>query len=87
MADALDVPYPKIILPAAPIKWLCSIVEFSCNILKIKPVLYRRSMDFFTKSVEFDITKAKKILGFKSQIDIQEGVSKTAAWYKKSGLL
>ena len=87
VADTLDVSYPKIILPAAPIKWLCSIIEFTCNILKIKPLLYRRSMDFFTKSVEFDVTKAQRILGFQSRIGIPEGVSKTAAWYKASGML
>ena len=87
VAEALDVPYPNIILPATPIKWMCSVVEFTCNILKIKPVLYRRSMDFFTKSVEFDVAKAEKILNFRTRVDLREGVSKTAAWYKTAGLI
>jgi len=87
VADELDVPYPKIILPAVPIKWMCSVIEFICGIIKVKPLMYRRSMDFFTKSVEFDVTKAQRLLGFESQIEIRDGVSQTAAWYKASGLL
>jgi len=87
VANQLEVPFPKIILPATPVKWLCSITEYICNLLNMKPLLYRRSMDFFTKSVEFDVTKAQNILGFQSQIDVREGVSKTAAWYKATGLL
>jgi nucleoside-diphosphate-sugar epimerase len=87
VADNLGVPAPKLILPAAPIQWLCSITEIVCNFIRIKPFLYRRSMDFFTKSVEFDVTKAFKVLGYESQIDVSEGVSKTAAWYQNMGMV
>ena len=87
VADNLKVPPPKIVIPATPIKWLCGITEYICNLLGMRPILYRRSMDFFIKSVEFDVTKAHEVLGFQSQIDVYEGVSKTAAWYKAAGLL
>jgi nucleoside-diphosphate-sugar epimerase len=55
--------------------------------MKAKPVLFRRSMDFFTKSVEFDVTKAKTYLGFESQVDVASGVAATVAWYRDNRLL
>ena len=87
VSQELGVSRPKIILPATPITLLCTATEVLCNMLGLKPPLFRRSMDFFTKSIEFDVSKARNILGFRSQINIPTGVAKTAAWYEKSGLL
>jgi nucleoside-diphosphate-sugar epimerase len=87
VAENLKVSPPKIVIPANPMKWLCIITEHLCNSLGMKPILYRRSMDFFTKSVEFDVNKANEALGFQSRVDVYEGVSKTAAWYREAGLL
>ena len=87
VAAELQVAAPRMILPATPMVWLCSITEVLCNWLKIKPVLYRRSMDFFTKSVEFEVTKAKEMLGFESQTDIETGVRYTAEWYRAQNFI
>jgi nucleoside-diphosphate-sugar epimerase len=87
VAEILNVPLPKIILPAFPITILCIMTEKLFNFVRVKPPIFRRSMDFFTKSVEFDVTKAKKILNFESQIDVKEGINKTVTWYKNYGLL
>ena len=87
VASELGVPEPKIRLPAMPITWLCSITEAVCGLFRIKPPLYRRSMDFFTRSVYFDVSKAERELGFHAGTDVKTGVAKTAAWYKQQGLL
>lgn len=87
VAGELGVPLPKIVIPATPITWLCAATEAVSNMLKIKPPLFRRSMDFFTKSVEFDVSKAERVLEFVSQVDVPTGVARTAAWYKTNGLL
>lgn len=87
VADELDVPPPRIRLPATPITWMCALTESICNLINIKPPLYRRSMDFFTKSVEFDVTHARTLLGFRSKVDVSTGVSRTAAWYRENGLI
>jgi nucleoside-diphosphate-sugar epimerase len=87
VASELGVPIPKIGLPATPITWLCSVTEAVCGFLHIKPPLYQRSMDFFTRSVYFDVSKAEKQLGFRAQVDVYTGVAKTAAWYRDQGLL
>lgn len=87
VARELGTTPPKIILPAAPIVLLCTITETLCNMLKVKPLLFRRSMDFFIKSVEFDVSKANEALGFKNETDVIAGVSKTADWYIQEGLI
>ncbi len=87
VARELGVKPPRIRLPALPITFICGATENLSNLLRIKPPLFRRSMDFFTRSVSFDVTKAAELLGFESVIDVPTGVGLTAAWYKKSGHL
>jgi dihydroflavonol-4-reductase len=87
VADNLGAKKPNIYLPAAPITLIFTIVEKSCRILGVKPPVFRRSMDFFTKSVSFDVSKAQKELGFKSEMELALGVSETADWYIQEGLI
>jgi nucleoside-diphosphate-sugar epimerase len=86
-AEELRVPPPRIVLPAAPVTWVCAATEIVCGPLRIKPPLFRRSMDFFTKSVEFDVSKARERLGFASEVAVPEGVRRTVAWYLERGLV
>ena len=44
-------------------------------------------MNFFTKSVVFDVSKAKEVLRFQSEFDVPTGVAKAIAWYRENGLL
>jgi nucleoside-diphosphate-sugar epimerase len=83
----LGVGAPRIRLPATPITLVCAITEYICNLIKIRPPIYRRSMDFFTKSVQFDVTQAQRLLAFRSKVDVPTGVSRTAAWYSENGFL
>ena len=87
VARELGVAPPKVWLPATPMQWLCATTEAICLLLNVKPPLFRRSMDFFTRSLEFDVTKAQTCLGFRSQTNIPTGVAKTVAWYKANGFL
>jgi len=87
VAKEIGVDFPKIRLPAAPITLVCAVTEMMCNAIGMKPPLFRRSMDFFTKSVQFDVNKAHKILGFKSEVGVPTGIANTAAWYKSNGWL
>jgi nucleoside-diphosphate-sugar epimerase len=86
-ARELNVAPPKIKLPATPVTWLCAGTEMVCQTIKMKPPLFRRSMDFFTKSVAFDVTKAQTELGFRSRTDVPTGVSKTVRWLREHQLL
>lgn len=77
----------KIHIPAKPFQFMGTICEKIFIPLGMNPPIYRRRIDFFTKSRIFDISKSKKMMGFKPKIDLKEGISRTANWYKESGLL
>ena len=86
-ARTLGVPPPGIMLPAFPLTLLFGIVETTFHAVRIKPPVFRRSMDFFTKSVAFNVEKAKDQLGFQSEIDVPTGVARTITWYRENGLV
>ncbi len=72
------------LIPVYIASWMC---EMICRPLRIEPPLFRRRLDFFTKDRAFDISKAKKDLGYSPEIALEEGLKRTAEWYKKEGLL
>jgi nucleoside-diphosphate-sugar epimerase len=76
----------KIHLPAKPFQLLGSLCENVCIPLRINPPIYRRRIDFFTKSRKFDISKAIRVLNFKPNITIKEGLIRTANWYNEQNL-
>ena len=81
VADELGVPEPKLVLPAWPITLAAAIIEKLFLLMNRKPPVFRRSMDFFTKSVEFSTDVARETLGFEGRIDVKTGVHLTASWY------
>lgn len=87
VAEALNVGVPKIVLPSTPVTLMCRWVEATCNLVRVKPPVFRRSMDFFTKSVAFEVSKAKEILGFTANTDLHDGVRQTATWYRENGMI
>ena len=87
IAKVLGVSLSKIYLPVFPVKVLSILCEKVCIPLRIEPPLYRRRVDFFTKSRAFDISKAKRELGYKPGFDLERGLKLTAEWYKEKGFL
>jgi len=77
----------KFYLPVMPFKILGTLMEKIFTPMGISPPIYRRRVDFFTKSRTFDISKAKEILDYRPKYSLQEGIRKTAEWYKKEGFL
>jgi nucleoside-diphosphate-sugar epimerase len=51
----------------------------------MEPPLYRRRVDFFTKSRAFDISRARAELGFNPTVGLREGIRRTLEWYRASG--
>jgi nucleoside-diphosphate-sugar epimerase len=87
IARELRVRPPKWHLPVWPF-WTAGLVcEMICIPLRLEPPLYRRRVDFYTKSRAFDISRARAELGYAPQIDLEEGIRRTAAWYRAEGLL
>ncbi len=87
IASALDVRPPWLRLPVWPF-WLAGAAcEAVCVPLRIDPPLYRRRVDFYTKSRAFDTTRARTELGYAPQIDLEDGVRRTIAWYRAHAML
>ena len=74
-------------VPAAPVRWAAALVEALCVPFGVEPPLHRRRVEFWTKSRAFSIEKARRLLGYAPQVDVEEGVARTAAWYKAAGWL
>lgn len=74
-------------IPAAPIQWAGDLCEAVCVPLGIEPPLHRRRVDFWTKSRAFSIDKARRLLGYAPKVDVEEGIARTAAWYREAGWL
>jgi len=87
IADELGAPGRIVHLPAAPVQVLATLCERMCEPFHIAPPIYRRRVDFFTKSRSFDIRRATTLLGYAPAVGIREGVRRTADWYRKKGLL
>ena len=87
VARELGVAPPRWHLPVWPF-WMAGLMcEMVCVPLRIEPPLYRRRVDFFTKSRAFDTTRAHTELGFVPKVDLVEGIHRTATWYIQEGLL
>ncbi len=87
IAEELQVGRPFIRVPVWPVYaagWLC---EMLCVPFGVEPPLHRRRVGFFTHNREFDISKAKRMIGYDPRISVPEGLRRTIAWYRAQGLL
>ena len=74
-------------LPAAPILGLGDLCERVCRPLGINPPIYRRRIEFFINNRAYDIGKAERRLGYRPAVSLDEGLARTAAWYREQGFL
>ena len=74
-------------IPAAPLRWAGALCEALCVPLGVEPPLHRRRVEFWTKSRAFSIEKARRLLGYAPRVDVEEGLARTADWYRRAGWL
>jgi dihydroflavonol-4-reductase len=72
-------------LPVWPFWVAGALCEAICGPLRIEPPLYRRRVDFFTKSRAFDISRARAEIGYAPQVGLTDGIGRTLQWYKREG--
>jgi nucleoside-diphosphate-sugar epimerase len=87
IAADLKVAPPGIHWPVWPFWTAGLLCEMVCVPLRIEPPLYRRRVDFYTKSRAFDITRARTELGYAPSVSLEEGIHRTSEWYRAQGLL
>ena len=63
---------------------LCEVI---CKPLRVAPPLFRRRVDWFRQVRAFSIEKARRELGYRPRVGIEDGLFKTAQWYKERDYL
>ena len=87
IADVLGVNVTVIHLPYWP-AWVAAVgTEIASGMLRIQPPLFRRRIDWFKQNRAFDISKAKRELGYQPSVDLRTGLSRTAEWYKAEHII
>ena len=86
-AAALGVEVKIPHFPVLPVIVIGHICEKVCKPFKITPPIFPRRVDWFRQNRAFSIDKAKRDLGYAPHIGIDEGLRRTAAWYREEGYL
>lgn len=86
-ARAVGAAPPKLRLPYGALHaaaWAC---ERLCVPLGLEPPLHVRRVRFFRNNRAFSIEKARRMLGFRPRVALEEGMRRTVDWYRSQGLL
>ncbi len=87
IAQLAGVRPPWLYLPVFPF-WLAGAAcEAICVPFGIEPPIYRRRVDFYTKSRAFDITRARTEIGYAPAVSLRDGIGRTLEWYRAHGWL
>ncbi|MDJ0955810.1 MAG: NAD(P)-dependent oxidoreductase [Arenicellales bacterium] len=73
--------------PFLPLSIAGHVMEKLCQPFKVTPPIFPRRVDWYRQNRAFDISKAKKDLGYKPQVGLDEGLRLTAEWYVAEGYL
>lgn len=87
VGEALNVPLKINYYPVMPVVIVGHIVEKVCRPFGITPPIFPRRVDWYRQNRAFDITRAKKELGYTPKIGLDEGLRRTGQWYKEMGYL
>ncbi len=78
ICQTFDLKYPSLKIPFFLGKAVALGVESAFSLTRLEPPFSRRTLEFFTTNNAFDISKAKKQLGFQPAYDFQEGLQDCA---------
>jgi nucleoside-diphosphate-sugar epimerase len=87
IAEALNVSIPKLKIPRFTAKLAGNFFEETSKILNFDPPLTKDRVLFLTENHVYDITKAKRDLGYNPSISFKEGVNLTIDWCKANNFL
>lgn len=87
VGESIGIKVRFIHLPFLPLYIAACLCEFICKPFRIPPPLFRRRVDWFRQNRAFKIDKAKKELNYKPLVGIEEGLKRTAKWYKDNSYI
>jgi 2-alkyl-3-oxoalkanoate reductase len=73
--------------PVWPVIVVGHICEKVCKPFRVTPPIFPRRVDWYRQNRAFKIDKARRDLGYAPKVGIDEGLRRTAEWYRKEGLL
>jgi nucleoside-diphosphate-sugar epimerase len=63
------------------------VTEFACKPFGINPPIFRGRVNWFRNNRAFSIDRARAELGYVPAVQLDEGLRRTAAWYRQEGFL
>ncbi len=84
---ALGVPVRIRHYPVLPVVVAGHICEAVCKPFGVTPPIFPRRVDWYRQNRAFDITRAKRELGYQPQVELDDGLRRTGTWYRQMGLL
>ncbi len=84
-ALGVDVKVPH--YPAWPVVAASHVVEKACRPFGITPPIFPRRVEWYRQNRAFKIDKARRELGYEPKVGIDEGLRRTADWYRQEGYL
>lgn len=87
VANAIDVEVKIPHYPLWPVVVAGHICEKICKPLRIAPPLFPRRVDWYRQNRAFKIDKAKRDLEYQPKVGLDEGLRRTAEWYRREGML
>jgi len=85
--EALNIDVKIKYYPIIPLIIVGHIFEKVCKPFRITPPIFPRRVDWYRQNRAFKIDKAKKDLGYKPKVGLDEGLKRTGQWYKEMGYI
>jgi nucleoside-diphosphate-sugar epimerase len=73
--------------PVLPLVVAGHFFETVCKPFRIPPPIFPRRVDWYRQNRAFAIGKAKRLLGYAPKVGLDEGLRRTAEWYRANGYL
>jgi nucleoside-diphosphate-sugar epimerase len=87
VAKAVGRNPPRGSIPLWPVILAAKACETICRPLRLEPPLHMRRLDFFMYDRGFTAARAAREIGFVPKVSLEEGLARTAAWYRSKGLI
>jgi nucleoside-diphosphate-sugar epimerase len=87
IARSLGVKPPRLRIPFMPVYLASVVCDRLCRSVGVSPPLYPRRVEFFELDRAFSIDKARDLLGYVPAYSLDEGLARTAGWYRQNGLV
>jgi nucleoside-diphosphate-sugar epimerase len=82
IAEVAGARPPRLHLPVWPFWIAGALCEALAVPIGVEPPIYRRRVDFYTKSRAFDISRARRELGYEPRVGLRQGIEQTLNWYR-----